>query len=68
MKKSLLCSTAVLSALAMASCSKDDVTNVAPSENNGVSQVIEIAVDNGGDGLTTRAGRPLFSSEAKQTI
>ena len=68
MKKSLFYSTAVLSALAMASCSKDNVTNVTPSENNGASQVIEIAVDNGGDGLTTRAGRPLFSSEAKQTI
>lgn len=68
MKKGLFYSTAVLSALAMASCSKDNVTNVTPSENNGASQVIEIAVDNGGDGLTTRAGRPLFSSEAKQTI
>lgn len=68
MKKSLFYSTAVLSALAMASCSKDNVTNVTPSGNNSASQVIEIAVDNGGDGLTTRAGRPLFSSEAKQTI
>lgn len=60
-------STAVLATLAMASCSKDDVTNVATS-GSGANQVIEIAVENAGDGLSSRAGRPLYSSEAKQSI
>lgn len=67
MKKRVLYSTAVLATLAMASCSKDDVTNVATS-GSGVNQVIEIAVENAGDGLSSRAGRPLYSSEAKQSI
>lgn len=67
MKKRVLYSTAVLATLAMASCSKDDVTNVATS-GSGANQVIEIAVENAGDGLSSRAGRPLYSSEAKQSI
>lgn len=32
------------------------------------AQIITLQVENGGDGLATRAGRPLFSAEAKQTI
>lgn len=68
MKKRVLYSTAVLATLAMASCSKDDATNVAMSGTNGANQVIEIAVENAGDGLSSRAGRPLYSSEAKQSI
>lgn len=67
MKKRVLYSTAVLATLAMASCSKDDVTNVATS-GSGANQVIEIAVENAGDGLSSRVGRPLYSSEAKQSI
>lgn len=68
MKKRVLYSTAVLATLAMASCSKDDATSVAMSGTNGANQVIEIAVENAGDGLSSRAGRPLYSSEAKQSI
>ena len=34
----------------------------------GGAQIITLQVENGGDGLATRAGRPLFSAEAKQTI
>ena len=32
------------------------------------AQIITLQVENGGDGLATRAGRPLYSAEAKQTI
>ena len=38
------------------------------SEQVSDEQIITLQVSNGGDGLTTRAGRPLYSSEAKQTI
>lgn len=57
---------------AVVSCSKDEVvidntpgveTPVAEGE-----QEIILQVANTGDGLTTRAGRPLYSSEAKQNI
>lgn len=68
MQKHLLYSAVALAALAMGSCSKEDTMNGGMPETTGASQVIEIAVENAGDGLTTRAGRPLLSSEAKQTI
>lgn len=32
------------------------------------AQIITLQVENGGDGLATRAGRPLYSAEAKQDI
>ncbi len=68
MQKRLLYSTAVLAALALGSCSNDEPLNGGLPETTGASQVIEISVANAGSGLTTRAGRPLLSSEAKQTI
>lgn len=68
MQKRLLYSTAVLAALALGSCSNDETLNGGLPETTGTSQVIEISVANAGSGLTTRAGRPLLSSEAKQTI
>ena len=57
--------------LTFASCNNDEdpiieQNPVQTEEEEG--QVIRIAVANTGDGLTTRAGRPLFSSEAKQEI
>lgn len=57
--------------LTFASCNNDedpiiDQNQVQTEVEEG--QVIRIAVANTGDGLTTRAGRPLFSSEAKQAI
>lgn len=56
--------------LTFASCNNDedpiiDQNQVQTEED---AQVIRIAVANAGDGLTTKAGRPLFSSEAAQTI
>lgn len=68
MQKRLLYSTTVLAALALGSCSNDETLNGGLPETTGASQVIEISVANAGSGLTTRAGRPLHSSEAKQTI
>lgn len=68
MQKRLLYSTAVLAALALGSCSNDETLNGGLPETTGTNQVIEISVANAGSGLTTRAGRPLLSSEAKQTI
>lgn len=73
MRKQVLFGAALLAlGTAVVSCSKDEVvvdntpgveTPVAEGE-----QEIVLQVANTGDGLTTRAGRPLFSSEAKQTI
>ncbi len=56
-----------------ASCSSDDDLTMSGVDNGGIvadaDQVIEIAVENAGGGLQTRAaGRPLNSSEANQTI
>lgn len=74
MRKQVLFGAALLAlgTAVVSSCSKDEVvidntpgveTPVAEGE-----QEIVLQVANTGDGLTTRAGRPLFSSEAKQTI
>lgn len=73
MRKQVLFGAALLAlGTAVVSCSKDEVvvdntpgveTPVAEGE-----QEIILQVANTGDGLETRAGRPLFSSEAKQSI
>lgn len=55
----------------LASCSSDDdfMAGSAPGGNTAAAgQVIEIAVENAGNGIGSRAGRPLNSSEAKQNI
>lgn len=67
MKKGLFFSSALMAVLAMSSCS-EEADFALETTQDGTKQVIEIAVENGGDGLTTRGGRPLFSSEAKQDI
>lgn len=69
MKKRYLFGMALMSSLAFYSCSNEDVLGNADSEQ-GVAgaQFITLQVDNGGDGLVTRAGRPLYSAEAKQSI
>lgn len=74
MRKQVLFGAALLAlgTAVVSSCSKDEVvvdntpgveTPVAEGE-----QEIVLQVANTGDGLTTRAGRPLYSSEAKQNI
>ena len=66
MKKSLLYSAAVLATWGITSCSNEVLDDGLDQQSTG--QVIELAVDNAGSGLATRAGRPLLSSEAKQEL
>lgn len=60
-----------MASLSFYSCDKEVVYvqdgNGVESVADGV-QIITLQVENGGDGLATRAGRPLYSAEAKQTI
>ncbi|WP_290540734.1 hypothetical protein [Alistipes sp.] len=68
MKKSNLLFMLAAGALTLTACSNDDPI---AKEGNGAgndAQQIVLQVANGGDALTTRAGRPLLSSEAKQSI
>lgn len=69
MKKKYFVGMALIASLAFSSC--DNEVIYVQGDGNGQTedvQLITLQVDNGGDGLTTRAGRPLYSSEAKQTI
>ena len=71
MKKNYLLGMALMESLSFYSCDKEVVY---VQDGNGVesvadgAQIITLQVENGGDGLATRAGRPLYSAEAKQTI
>lgn len=67
MKKKYLFGMALMASLAFSSCSKDE--QIA-KEDNGIDpvQILTLQVANSGDGLITRADRPLYSSEAKQDI
>lgn len=58
-------------AVGFTSCSNDDVINeVTPGIEQGTedTQVLTLKIASSGDGLTTRAGRPLLSSAAAQDI
>lgn len=48
-------------------CSSDDAVVSTEGQNEAVQQIV-LQVASSGDGLTTRAGRPLYSSQALQTI
>lgn len=71
MKKNYLLGMALMASLSFYSCDKEVIY---VQDGNGVesvtdgAQIITLQVENGGDGLATRAGRPLFSAEAKQDI
>lgn len=67
MRKQYVLGMTLIASLAFASCSKDEQV---VQEGNGIEavQVLTLQVANSGDGLTTRADRPLYSSEAKQDI
>lgn len=67
MKKSYLFSAFAAGMVMLSACSNDgDLTG--GNESNDAVQEIVLQVANAGEGLQTRAGRPLLSSEAKQTI
>lgn len=67
MKKTNFIYALAAGTMLLGSCSSnDDVNNGA--ESNDAAQTIVLQVANAGDGLTTRAGRLLESSEATQNI
>lgn len=67
MKKSYLFSAFAAGMVMLSACSNDgDLTG--GDESNDAVQEIVLQVANAGDGMQTRACRPLLSSEAKQTI
>lgn len=70
MKKNYLFGMALMASLAFFSCTNEViyVHDGESSEQVSDEQIITLQVSNGGDGLTTRAGRPLYSAEAKQSI
>ncbi|MQN12105.1 hypothetical protein F7D95_04565 [Prevotella copri] len=53
--------------LLFSACSSDDAI-LNGNAQDGAAQQIVLQVTSGGDGLTTRAGRPLYSSAALQAI
>lgn len=56
------------SSLLLSACASDNGAENGNEQNEAAVQKITLQVANTGDGLTTRAGRPLNSSEAKQDI
>lgn len=69
MKKSYLFSALAAGMVMLSACSNDsDLANGGSVETTEVAQQIVLQVANSGDGMQTRAGRPLYSSEAKQSI
>nr|WP_296984783.1 hypothetical protein [Prevotella sp.] len=68
MKKSYFFSAFAAGMVMFSACSSDnDLANGGNGSNDAVQQIV-LQVANAGDGMQTRAGRPLLSSEAKQTI
>lgn len=57
----------VAGAFLLGACSNNDALE-GGNENEGAAQQIVLQVTSGGDGLQTRAGRPLYSSAALQSI
>lgn len=68
MKKNYFFSALAVGMVMFSACSSDnDLANGGNGSNDAVQQIV-LQVANAGDGMQTRAGRPLLSSEAKQTI
>ena len=66
MKKSLFMALAAGTFL-FSACSSDDALNNDVAQDNSAQQIV-LQVASSGDGLRTRAGRPLYSSAALQAI
>ena len=66
MKKGMFFALAA-SSLLFGACSSDDAVVSTDGQNEAVQQIV-LQVASSGDGLTTRAGRPLYSSQALQAI
>lgn len=67
MKKSYLFSAFAAGMVMLSACSGDGDLTGGNESNDAVQQIV-LQVANAGEGLQTRAGRPLYSSEAKQSI
>ena len=71
MNKKYLLGMALMASMAFYSCTEEKIYVQGGDGSEQVAedvQTITLQVENSGDGLTTRAGRPLYSAEAKQTI
>lgn len=71
MNKKYLLGIALMASMAFYSCTEEKIYVQGGEGSEQVAedvQTITLQVENSGDGLTTRAGRPLYSAEAKQTI
>lgn len=66
MKKGMFFALAA-SSLLFSACSSDDAVVSTEGQNEAVQQIV-LQVASSGDGLSTRVGRPLYSSQALQTI
>ena len=58
---------ALTAGIALFSACNNNSDEFTPSDDNAAQQLV-LQVASSGDGLTTRAGRPLYSSEAGQMI
>lgn len=67
MKKSNVLFLLAAGALMFTACGNDEPYTGGEGDGSATHEIV-LQVANGGDGLTTRAGRPLYSSEAKQSI
>ena len=68
MKKQLCVMAAACGLLSLASCSDDENVIIDQPVAESDAQEIVLQIANAGDGLTTRGGRPLSSSDAAQDI
>lgn len=69
MNKKFIWGITLLGALSFYSCSNETVIDSETGQEVGNNeQVLSLTILNSGDGLTSRAGRPLYGTEAKQTI
>lgn len=68
MKKRNLFFALAAGAVVFSACSNNEDILVQGDNNENAAQQIVLQVASAGDGLQTRAGRPLLSSEAKQSI
>lgn len=68
MKKQFLSLVAVAGMTLLAACSNDENIPAIDNGSNGVESEITLALNSGGDGLETRAGRPVNSSAAANEV
>lgn len=68
MRKQFLSMMAIAGITLLASCSNDEIVPAIDNGSNGVESEITLALSSGGSGLETRAGRPVNSSAAANSV